>query len=139
MHEVISVNRIVVHSEICTGCRSCQVICSMHHHKEIAPTMARIRVKSDYPWKEQPVVCQQCEMPKCREACPVEAITAEGTVPVIDEEKCTGCWACVKACPFEAIWENVKKAKPLVCDTCSGKYLCVEWCQPKALTREGVK
>jgi Fe-S-cluster-containing hydrogenase component 2 len=106
----------------------------MHHHKEIAPSKARIRVKSEYPWKDQPVVCQQCKKPKCRKACPVEAISAEGTAPVIDEKKCTGCWECVKACPFGAIWENMVNAKPLVCDTCFGKYLCVAWCQSKALT-----
>jgi len=127
------VRRIIVRKENCSGCRSCQVICSMHHEKHVAPSEARIRVKSDYPWKEEPAVCQQCKNPACQRACAAGAITAGGTVPVIDNEKCTRCFECVKACPFAAIWENGAKM-PLVCDTCSGQYLCVRWCQPKALT-----
>ncbi|HWR45689.1 4Fe-4S dicluster domain-containing protein [Sporomusa sp.] len=130
-------SRIIVRNDSCTGCRSCQVICSMHHQRNIAPSAARIRIKSKYPWIDQPVVCQQCKAPKCKEACAVEAITAAGAVPVVDQAKCTGCWECVKACPFGAIWEDVKAGIPLVCDTCSGEYQCVKWCQPKALTLGG--
>lgn len=37
----------------------------------------------------------------CAEVCPFDAITMseDGLLPVIDEEKCTGCGLCVKECP----------------------------------------
>jgi len=130
--------RIIVRADSCTGCRTCEVICSMHHEKKVAPSASRVRVRSEYPWKEQPVLCHQCADPKCREACPVSAITAGCTVPSINEGKCTACWACVSACPFGAVWES-RRGTPVVCDTCSGEYLCVQWCQPKALTLGGEK
>ncbi len=39
----------------------------------------------------------------CVEACPVDAIKMEGEVALVDPEECTGCEACVEECPVEAI------------------------------------
>ncbi|MBQ0079925.1 MAG: 4Fe-4S binding protein [Alistipes sp.] len=38
----------------------------------------------------------------CKEACPVEAITA-GDIYVIDADKCIECGTCAAECPAEAI------------------------------------
>ena len=38
----------------------------------------------------------------CVGACPVEAITLEGAVAVIDASKCIGCGACAGICPVGA-------------------------------------
>ncbi len=45
--------------------------------------------------------CVGCET--CVPACPVEAISMDGDVAVIDQEACTQCKACVDECPVEAI------------------------------------
>ncbi|NLN76348.1 MAG: 4Fe-4S binding protein [Armatimonadetes bacterium] len=39
----------------------------------------------------------------CVEACPVEAITIADDLAVVDADTCTDCGACVDACPTEAI------------------------------------
>jgi Fe-S-cluster-containing dehydrogenase component/CRP-like cAMP-binding protein len=54
-----------------------------------------------------PSSCQHCENPACMIECPTGAIgrAATGEV-VIDPALCTGCGACVRACP----WDNVTLA-----------------------------
>ena len=39
----------------------------------------------------------------CVEACPVEAIKIKDDIAVVDADTCTDCGACVDACPTEAI------------------------------------
>ena len=39
----------------------------------------------------------------CVEACPVEAIKIEDDIAVVDADTCIDCGVCVDACPTEAI------------------------------------
>ena len=39
----------------------------------------------------------------CVEACPVEAVSLRGDKANIDAEKCVDCGACESVCPMEAI------------------------------------
>ena len=45
--------------------------------------------------------CQHCTEPQCLDVCPVSAIykNPDGLV-LVDPEKCIGCQACFKACPY---------------------------------------
>ena len=45
--------------------------------------------------------CVGCET--CVPVCPVEAISMQDGVAVIDQDTCTQCEACVPTCPVEAI------------------------------------
>ncbi|CCX44736.1 electron transport complex RnfABCDGE type B subunit [Prevotella sp. CAG:1031] len=47
------------------------------------------------------VSCIACG--KCAKACPFEAITVEGNIATIDQEKCRRCRKCVDVCPRNAI------------------------------------
>ncbi len=48
-----------------------------------------------------PDECTNCGA--CEPDCPVEAISEQGDVRVIDAETCTSCGACLDACPVDCI------------------------------------
>jgi Fe-S-cluster-containing dehydrogenase component len=51
-----------------------------------------------------PSACQHCREPACLDPCPTGAIRRDATgVVELDADLCTGCGACAKACPWEAI------------------------------------
>ncbi len=51
-----------------------------------------------------PSACQHCHEPDCLDPCPTGAIRRDATGAVeLDQDLCTGCGACAKACPWDAI------------------------------------
>jgi Fe-S-cluster-containing hydrogenase component 2 len=127
---------IVVDPDKCTGCKVCEMICSLHHENEINPTKARIQVIS---WEDEgidiPMICQQCGDAPCEAVCPVNAISrAKDTgAMLIDDDTCIGCRMCINACPFGAPTVRPETRKVVKCDLCSGDPQCVEFCSPKAI------
>ena len=53
-----------------------------------------------------PIVCSQCKLPLCADACPVGALRRTETVVELDESSCISCMKCVEACPFGAIYAH---------------------------------
>lgn len=134
MSYVISVN-----PEYCTGCKICEITCSLQKEGECNPEKARIRVNR----KEEeglisaiPIVCQQCADPPCQDACPTEAISMPNGKPYlwIDTEKCTGCGECYQACPIGAIRIVANGEKAMVCDLCQLDPPCVKLCHSGCLS-----
>jgi len=128
--------KIVVEATKCTGCKSCELICSMEHTGAFNPEKSRIKlIDFDYLGFSDPVLCVQCKNPACVEACPAGALTQTepGTI-LLDEMACNGCQACVEACPHRAANFNQEADLPLICDLCDGQAKCVEWCPTGALT-----
>jgi carbon-monoxide dehydrogenase iron sulfur subunit len=120
----------------CTGCRSCEIVCSLGRTGVSNPARARIRVIN---WQNKglflPVSCQHCEDAPCRKACPQEAISRDAALDrvVTDYSKCVGCRTCVYACPFGAMKFDADRGRPFKCDLCGGEPLCVAICEDKAL------
>jgi len=56
--------------------------------------------------------------------------TSKGIVTV-NNSKCTGCGACVKACPYDAIFINPDSNKAIKCIACGE---CVKRCPVGAIT-----
>jgi len=128
--------KIVADLEKCTGCRTCELVCSFKRETVFNPKKSAIRVaKEERIGLDGPVVCQFCRRPKCVEACPEGALvkTLELGVVKVHEKKCTGCRACEEACPYGAITLHPDRETPIVCDLCDGKPACVEWCHAGAL------
>lgn len=117
--------------DICTGCRMCELMCSLEKTGTINPYRARIRVqRSNENGACKPVICRHCKTPLCQEACPVPGAMCrdENTrAVVLNEEKCIGCRACVEACPFKAIQVG-PEGEVLKCDLCGGDPVCVKYC-----------
>ena len=50
------------------------------------------------------------------------------------KEKCVGCGACIKVCPFDAI--NMVDKKAVITDKCTACGQCIEKCPVKAIEKE---
>lgn len=125
-----------IYSERCTGCRSCEVACSLEKEGQFRPSLSRISTLISIDDSVCfPIVCFQCEDAPCAEACPVGAIERQGDSGVVkvNEGDCTGCGQCVSACPFGSMLFDAKKSKAKKCDLCDGKPACVEFCPTQAI------
>ncbi|MBW2058936.1 MAG: 4Fe-4S dicluster domain-containing protein [Deltaproteobacteria bacterium] len=125
---------ILVDIEKCTGCGRCTLVCSGLKEGVFAPSKSRIHlVNFAREGLSVPNVCFHCEEPACAEACPVEAISRNGTgAVVVDRDACTGCGVCVEACPYGMIWLD-DEGLACKCDLCRGDPECVKVCQPGAI------
>jgi Fe-S-cluster-containing hydrogenase component 2 len=119
---------------LCTGCRICEIICSLTHESSVAPKQSRIRIQSKWPEEEKIFLCIACESKPCIDVCPVNALSWNGYLR-IDEEKCTSCLLCKDACPYAGIQTENSKQYPFFCDTCRGEFQCVKWCPTKAVIK----
>ncbi len=130
---------IISKPELCSGCRACEMACSVVHEQQFGSSVSRIRVvKMEHEGLDVPVTCHQCTEPPCMEVCPVDAITRNGKTNaiLIDEEECIGCGRCVEACWAGAINFHPDKNMPFVCDLCNGNPQCVDRCPLGALVYE---
>jgi len=92
----------------CTFCGQCAQVCETHViNPELIPEVWSVKATlSDGCMAERGVSCQLC-----RDSCEVEAISfnwheapVRGVpVPRIDAALCTGCGACARPCPSQAI------------------------------------
>lgn len=124
--------------EKCSGCRACELACSMKHTGEYNPLNSRIHI-SIFPEKAFaiPVVCFQCNEPWCEKICPSGAITTKTDeekgirVVEIGKDKCVGCKMCMLACPFGNMRFDGRYAAK--CDLCDGDPECIHFCAKGAL------
>lgn len=136
-------------SKLCTACRACEMGCIERHSEsgtfpdfiwEEPPLISRIKVV-EKKGKVLTLKCLHCKKPKCMEACEVEAINMDDGRVILDVEKCTGCWDCIEACPFNSIQKDEQREIATKCDFCRGYDMpaCISSCPTDALTLVEVK
>lgn len=142
---------IETNQALCLTCRECEVACSLYHELECNPHLSSIQIDFDdfHPGLPDLRVCKQCDYPACYYAClarnsdPAFAIDPSTGARYIQASKCTGCGACLKACPLTPerpvlIAKRVGRKKIyLKCDLCKDRAqgpLCVQVCPAGALS-----
>ncbi len=117
----------------CTGCRICEMGCSMIKVKSANPVFSRIRVvKIEEKGIDYPLACLHCKDPPCMKSCPVGAIARdESGAVIIKDQACIGCKLCFVACPFGAI--SINNNMPVKCDLCKGDPFCAKICPANAI------
>ena len=127
---------LVANPHACTGCRTCEAVCSLIKTGAISPDMARISIDRR-PFEGEFVqrICLQCSIPYCLNACPVEAIRISEKIGavLIDKDACDGCGLCKEACPYGVIIMDTDDGNAYKCDLCNGKPQCVASCPMNAL------
>lgn len=140
--------QILVKTERCIGCKSCELACSTVHSGSkdfLAAVMKgerpvrRVTVETNSENTVNiPVQCRQCREPKCVTACMTGAMHLDEETGLVlnREEKCVGCWMCVMVCPYGVIIPNEEDKKAVKCDQClSGGHdpACVKACPTGAI------
>lgn len=124
-------------AELCTGCRVCEIICSLRHTGTCNSARARLRLFEEEDTGTTLLrLCRRCLKAPCIRACPTGAISKdpETEVCVIDKENCIGCRECIDACPFGAMFLDPVSEEVISCDLCNGDPACAKFCSIKALT-----
>jgi Fe-S-cluster-containing hydrogenase component 2 len=110
------------------------MVCSLEHEDVFNEGKSKIRMVKKGVRLDVPIVCTQgnaCEQ-ECAAVCPEECIrVVEGTAIEVVEGECTGCQACIEACPFDCIW--MKEDFATKCDLCHGDPVCVKFCPQEAI------
>ncbi len=115
----------------CSGCRKCEIECSLFHENRIWPDVSMIRVFMLTPGLEFPHLCAQCEYYPCVKSCFARALSVSrktGAV-LVNKEICTGCGRCIKACPGGIPHMHPRDKHVVICDLCDGDPKCVKVCQ----------
>ena len=139
--------RILLDSEKCLGCHTCENTCAAIHSKsgtflgaatsgERALSAVRIAVNED--GKLIAHRCLHCEDPECVTACPTGAMKKDPESGVVwcNMEECTSCFICAEACSFGAITPLYDEGIPFKCDLCRTRAegpACIIACPTSAL------
>ena len=133
---------------LCTGCITCEMMCSLLHDGCVGLQHNRIFLETGRIKEMVHTIhsCQQCDDHPCYEACPKKdsamCIDGETGIVYIDEENCIGCGKCQKACRFTPSRINLVKSKDKTqrkakkCDLCwdmEDGPQCIKWCPAMCL------
>jgi len=118
---------ILINFEKCTGCKACEIICSLHHYETINPRKSRIKVIRD-PYKGHfyPLIAGPFTDAECSYKCPV----------VLGGKEYERCNLCRASCPSRPFFKEPGTDTPLKCDMCGDPPdpMCVKFCGSGALT-----
>ena len=144
----------------CNGCFGCQFVCKDEHVGNDWAPIAKPQPDAGQFWMRVdehicgtvpkvrmhyiPSPCMHCDNAGCMAACKVDGAIykREDGMVVIDTDVCTGCRACVDACPYGSIYFNDDLNLAQKCTGCAHLLddeewsfpRCVDSCPTKAIT-----
>jgi len=121
--------KLITDAAKCTGCGTCEDVCSQTYFKEKNKAKSAIRViKDGANYKIE--VCDQCG--DCTKMCSSVAVArANNGVVRIAKDKCVGCLICVAECLKGFMRYHDDEPVPFKCVACG---LCAKQCPSGALT-----
>ena len=100
---------MVIDTKKCVGCMDCVVACKTENNvpEGFNRDWIATDVKGTYPTIQMQIRterCNHCDNPPCVYCCPCGAshIHDLGGVVLVHHDKCSGCKACIAACPYDA-------------------------------------
>lgn len=99
---------MVVDTRRCVGCNACVIACKTENNlpEEVFRDWIVVETRGAFPNLSQEIRserCMHCSDAPCVTACPTGASHYEdGGIVMVSVEKCTGCKACIAACPYDA-------------------------------------
>ena len=115
---------MAVDIETCVGCTACVLACKTENN--VAEGFARdwitTQVSGTFPDLQMTIQserCNHCEDAPCVTVCPTGAsYIGPGGIVLVDHAKCTGCKACIVACPYDARFIDPDKGAVDKCTFC---------------------
>ncbi|MCL1829604.1 MAG: 4Fe-4S binding protein [Oscillospiraceae bacterium] len=128
--EGFDLRKLVVDSAKCTGCGTCEEVCSAFYYKAADKEKSAIRVSSNDDGGRTATVCDQCG--SCKDMCSVMALdTAANGVVRLNKKICVGCLICVGECLRDHMRCHDDLPTPFKCCACG---LCAKQCPSGALS-----
>jgi Fe-S-cluster-containing dehydrogenase component len=129
---------------ICVGCAGCVVAC-MTENETFGYSRCRITEETGGAWPSPEVSiyserCNHCDHPPCVPVCPTGAShKGEHGLVAINQSLCTGCKACMAACPYDSRFLAASGVASK-CTFCAPRLqeglqpFCVSHCPSRAMT-----
>lgn len=130
---------------VCVGCNACVIACKTENDLPSGAYRDWIRTETRgrFPALRMEIRserCNHCDRPPCTGVCPTGSSHVNvGRTVQVNHSKCSGCKACIAACPYDARYVHPKGYVDK-CTFCMHRVLagrlpaCVEQCPTKALT-----
>jgi tetrathionate reductase subunit B len=136
---------MAVDTRRCVGCNACVIGCKEENQLALGAfrDWVTVETRGVFPHLRQEIRserCNHCENPPCVRVCPTGAShVVEGGIVVVDKRMCTGCSACVEACPYGARYLT-REGHADKCTFCLHRVrkgdppACVDACPTRSLT-----